>query len=333
MKKTFIYYLWLVCLIFIYLFFSYRNDCLVKDIDRRVDKFDQMKLLDNYGKVTLIQLEERKDRLEREILLTFHENDIKDIAYEKYLNIDSNNGSIKELISKISDLELEKDNKITEHTILNLSYQHMVNNKTSTIGQNIKNSYYIENFPLIYQYPNYPTGCEAVALTMLLRYHGINVSPDDVIKLLKQGDLPHEEDGVIYGGNPELEFIGSPYSYDSYGVYNTPIGNVAAQLSSSVVVQSDFPFSEVQALIREGKPVVVWTSMNLALPYLSSRWIYKPTGEVIWWKAQEHAVVAIGYNEDSIIIADPLRGEIRYQDRNTFESRYNYYGKRAVYLW
>lgn len=329
MRRTYIYYLWLACLILIYLFLNFRNNYLVKDIDKRVNEFNEINLLDNYGKVTLRPLEEKKDVLEREILLTFHENKIEDVQYDKYLNMDLNDENTKKLVSKIGDLELEKDNRITEYTILNLSYQHLVNN----IADRGKSSYFIEGIPLINQYPKYPTGCESVALTMLLRYHGINVSPDDVIKLLKQGDLPHEENGVIYGGNPELEFIGSPYSYDSYGVYSTPIGNVAAQLSPNVVVQSDFPFSEVLALIREGKPVVVWTSMNLALPYLSSRWIYKPTGEVVWWKAQEHAVLVVGYNEDNIIIADPLRGAIRYQDRNTFESRYNYYGKRAVYLW
>ena len=46
-----------------------------------------------------------------------------------------------------------------------------------------------------------------------------------------------------------------------------------------------------------GKPVIVWTSMYLAVPYISSSWVYEATGEKIEWKANEHAVVIIGYTK------------------------------------
>ena len=90
-------------------------------------------------------------------------------------------------------------------------------------------------------------------------------------------------------------------------------------------------FEEVLDLVKNNRPVLVWTSMNLALPYLSKSWIYKPTGETITWKAQEHAVVVAGYNDEFVVISDPLTGTLRYQSRSTFESRYNYYGGMAVY--
>lgn len=34
-------------------------------------------------------------------------------------------------------------------------------------------SYEIENFPILYQMPELPTGCEITALTMLLNYYGL----------------------------------------------------------------------------------------------------------------------------------------------------------------
>lgn len=46
--------------------------------------------------------------------------------------------------------------------------------------------------------------------------------------------------------------------------------------------------------------------MSLAVPYISRSWIYEPTGETIYWKANEHAVVIIGYTEDKVIISDPI---------------------------
>ena len=96
-------------------------------------------------------------------------------------------------------------------------------------------------------------------------------------------------------------------------------------------VKNGLPFSEVLSIVKSGKPVMVWTSMYLAPPYISKTWIYKPTGETISWKAHEHAVVVVGYNRDSVIISDPLGGQIKYQSKNTFESRYDYYGRRALY--
>ena len=71
--------------------------------------------------------------------------------------------------------------------------------------------------------------------------------------------------------------------------------------------------------------------MNLSVPYISKSWIYEPTGETIYWKANEHAVVIIGYTEDKVIISDPINGKVKYQSKTIFNERYNYYGKKALY--
>lgn len=71
--------------------------------------------------------------------------------------------------------------------------------------------------------------------------------------------------------------------------------------------------------------------MYLAAPYISTSWIYEPTGEKIYWKANEHAVVLIGYTSDKVIISDPIGGQMKYQSLAIFRERYNYYGKKALY--
>lgn len=71
--------------------------------------------------------------------------------------------------------------------------------------------------------------------------------------------------------------------------------------------------------------------MYLAAPYISTSWIYEPTGETIYWKANEHAVVVIGYTPDKVIISDPIGGQVKYQSLSIFRERYNYYGKKALY--
>ena len=189
----------------------------------------------------------------------------------------------------------------------------------------------ISNFPSFNQYPNYPTGCESVALTLLLNYYGVSVSVSDVIANLSKEDLPFSENGILYGGNPEKGFVGDPYSSNGYGVYESPIGNVSNMYKGGVISRSGVPFSEVLNFVSQNKPVVVWTSMGLSVPYISSSWIYKPTGEKISWKANEHAVVLIGYNDNYVIISDPMGGQIKYQSRSVFEQRYNYFGRKVVY--
>ena len=308
---------------------KYRTSVIAK-------KLDQDKLYDTNGKINLTQYKEKKNTLENELKELINNNsNIKD--YQDYIdtmkkdNLSYNN-QIEKLNVSLNELETKKGNLSLEYNTLNKKYQQILNERRAKEEEERrKNIVLIKNVPTISQYPNYPTGCESVALTLLLRYYGVSVSPDNVISNLRKGDLPYNENGVLYGGNPELEFIGNPYWANSYGVYNNPIANVANIYKSGAIVKTNFPFSEVLNLINQNKPVVVWTSMHLAVPYISRSWIYKPTGEKISWKSNEHAVLVVGYNSYYVVISDPLTGTIRYQDRSTFESRYNYYGKRAVY--
>ncbi len=53
----------------------------------------------------------------------------------------------------------------------------------------------INNVPLINQFPELPTGCEATALTMLLRYHGVNVSKKDIADTIPREPLPYYKNG------------------------------------------------------------------------------------------------------------------------------------------
>lgn len=193
------------------------------------------------------------------------------------------------------------------------------------------NKYQIANVPTFNQYPKYPTGCESVALYILLKYHQVATSVDDIINKLPKGSVPYIENNIKYGGNPELEFIGSPYTSHSYGVYEKPILNIASQYKAGIKNGTGKSLNEVLEIVKTGRPVLAWTSINLALPYISNQWTYKPTNELIKWKAQEHAVVIIGFSNTTVIISDPIGGTIKSQNRQTFENRYNYYGRKNIY--
>ena len=48
-------------------------------------------------------------------------------------------------------------------------------NSTATVSRASRDSCVIQNFDIIYQEPELPTGCEVTALTMAMNYSGCNV--------------------------------------------------------------------------------------------------------------------------------------------------------------
>ena len=239
-------------------------------------------------------------------------------------NIENNNSKIEE---EITNLLNTKEELINKKNTLNRQYE-VLYEKYKLEQETV----IIDNVPTILQYPKYPTGCESVALTILLNYHGYDVSVDDVISKLRLGDKPYLEENIWYGGNPELEFIGSPYDHQSYGVYEKPIYDAAVTYNNKFVIGTGKTLSSLLEVVKNGNPVMVWTSYNLTIPYISDSWIYKPTMEKIEWKSGEHVVVIIGYNSKQVIVSDPYTGTIKYFNRSTFENRYNYFGKKNIYL-
>ena len=318
----------IIVLILLSIYFYYEQKDLNKKIMNLHKNFEEDNLIDTRGAINLSSTISKLDEITNSLKEELNTNDLEDIKKEFNKTKNSNDEKQKEIIKlkeELTNINNKVENLQTQYNNISNTYNRLLAIKEAGT------TYKIENIPLINQYPNYPTGCESVALTILLNYYGINVSPDDVINNLSKGDLPYSEDGILYGGNPELHFIGNPYWDNSYGVYNNPIAEVANIYKSGVISRTNMPFSEVLNLVKENRPVLVWTSMYLAIPFIGNSWIYKPTGEKINWKSNEHAVVLIGYNNSNVIISDPIGGIIRYQSRSTFEDRYNYYGKRAVY--
>lgn len=245
--------------------------------------------------------------------------------------IEANKQANNALTQTIANNDIEITNLENKKKELENQYNVLKKKRDEEIAIAQANKYQIPNVPTFNQYPKYPTGCESVALYILLRYYQVSVNVDDIINKLPKDSVPYIENNIKYGGNPELEFIGSPYTSHSYGVYEKPILNIASQYKSNIKNGTGKSLNEVLEIVKTGKPVLAWTSINLALPYISNQWTYKPTNELIKWKAHEHAVVIIGFTNNTIIISDPISGTIKSQNRQTFENRYNYYGRKNIY--
>lgn len=192
----------------------------------------------------------------------------------------------------------------------------------------------------IMQYPELPTGCESVALTILLNHMGYDANKMTIVrKYLPKLDF-YWQNGMLYGANFRYTFAGNPESYYAYGCYapcivTTANRYLADQNSGDTAV--DLTGTEFDDLLKEhivnDEPVLIWiTSSDLHEPFYTDVW-NTPEGDVVQWLAYEHCVVLTGYDltNKKIYVADPLVGNTSY-DYNRIKQRYNDMGKQAVYI-
>lgn len=278
---------------------------------------------------------EIKDNNQEEYLLLYNDlkKEIFDTESETQLLTSEN------ILDKIGLLnrtkrENEEALALSEQDLENIKSQNNTLEKAIMQKENAKKEEELKNklsiYPTYHQFPNYPTGCESVSLYLLLRYYGVNVTIEDIVNNLKKGSLPYKNNNRLIGGDPEYEFIGNPKTSYSYGVYNKPIAEIGAKYKKGIVSKVNFNFEEVLKLVDANHPVLVWTTINLSKPFISSTW-YTNSGKKINWISGEHAMVIFKTENNKIIASDPYTGTIRYFDKDLFKTRYDYLGKRAIY--
>ena len=165
------------------------------------------------------------------------------------------------------------------------------------------------NVPQTYQNPELPNGCEVTSLTMAVDYKGYNFD-----KITLANTLPHSS-------NPNLGFIGSPFSRSGFYCFNKPI---CAVCDTNGINYEDITGCDVNRLNLElikGNPVVVWGTLRWTQPTYCRNGLY----------SNLHCVCLKGYNGDCYIIADPLYGE-RYIPKSQFVNIWTIMGKRAVVI-
>lgn len=192
----------------------------------------------------------------------------------------------------------------------------------------------------ILQNPELPTGCETVALTILLNHLGCPVN-----KLTLARDyLPKMEfywrNGILYGADFRTTFAGNPENSYSYGCYAPCITTTANEYFRDNAINGqafDITGTDFDTLLKEyiaqDIPVLIWiTSQNLHETKLTSIWT-TPEGNQVQWVAYEHCVVLTGYDHDQqlIYVSDPLTGNVAY-DEGKLRQRYIDLGQQAVYI-
>lgn len=182
--------------------------------------------------------------------------------------------------------------------------------------------------PFISQLGKYPTGCESVTTVMALNHIGIDVSVDKFI------DSYLTKTGVPF--DPSISFGGNPRSTSGYGCYAPVIKkaldkalsgkNYEAKVLNNVSLKT-----LCSQYIDKGIPVILWATMYMNTPCISSTWTYN--GKTINWIAPEHCLLLVGYDSSHYIFNDPLTYQPQtYYSKSSVEVAYKGLNYQAIVL-
>ncbi|MCI1858281.1 MAG: C39 family peptidase [Sporolactobacillus sp.] len=188
--------------------------------------------------------------------------------------------------------------------------------------------------PLIRQRPELPTGCEAVALTMALRYYGIDVDKQAVVRQMPRSTAPliRNTDGSIRtAGDPENGFVGDPMG-DGITINPNPLKRVLDCYRDGGIALYAQPFAVIARYVAAGSPTLVWFTITHELP--EPRSYRTPDGRRIRSPRPLHCIVVTGSDDHAVWFNDcestPLSGKNVAVAKNKFIRIYDAMGRRAL---
>lgn len=151
-----------------------------------------------------------------------------------------------------------------------------INQKTiGYVNKNaMKSNFKLLNVKSIPQRPELPTGCEIVAVTMMLDYAGAK----NINKFKLANEMPRSYDG-------DKGFIGSPYSKSGWWIYPKALTKLVKRHVGSAKNLTGAPVSKLKREVNNNHPVVVWVAFV--------------DGFV------NHAVTMTGYDSNYVYFNDP----------------------------
>lgn len=204
-------------------------------------------------------------------------------------------------VKQVDDLILVVTNRIKEESKRVASVNNppkIVYKKPVIINNTLAASAQL-NVGVINQRPELPSGCEATSFAMLLNYIGVPITKIQIVE-----EMPY------HSSNPDLGFVGSPYSSSGYTIYPPALMSMMGKYAGSAVNLTGKGTDSIKNSIDSGKPVIVWG---------------KFTGFYL------HCVLVTGYSKDGFYYNDPWTGvKNKYISNSSFEIAWKAIGYRAM---
>ena len=181
----------------------------------------------------------------------------------------------------------------------------------------------------------HPVTCEVASLLMALDARGIRADELALLRLTGVDSQPVEENAagdIQRWGDPNQAFVGNPEGHISlhtgYGVYSGPIATAAERSGVTVLTAgTGVKPSAVYAAVLAGHPAITWVSNDYRTT--TTRTWEAWDGATIPYTLNEHAVLVVGVTPASVLINDPLKGQI-WRSRSDFEAGYATFSNMAV---
>ncbi len=179
------------------------------------------------------------------------------------------------------------------------------------------------------QYPELPTGCESVSLTMLLNYLGCGLGLTDIA-----------DDYLVYGDSYVYSYLGDPREDDGAGIFPPGIVSTVENYANAknkkleAVDLTGRTTEELYRLIEYGCPIMIWGTIYLEEPRFDPDLgeIYEEYNGIEYpFFINEHCFLLTGYDKTNgtITLTDPIFGIIDF-DMDQFEYIYNETGKFSL---
>nr|WP_279326057.1 C39 family peptidase [Bacillus sp. FJAT-47783] len=184
--------------------------------------------------------------------------------------------------------------------------------------------------PLINQMaaPRLYNGCEVTSLAMILQYHGIVVSKNELAENVPTVPLTYKN-GLK--GNPNEGFVGDMENGPGLSVYHKPIFQLAKQYVGKRV--QDLTGSEPEVIYEQiRKDLPVWVIVtNTFQPVHNFQTWETPQGKIdITFSV--HSVVVTGYDDNSVYVNNPYGVKNQKVSKASFEEAWIQIGRQAVVI-
>jgi uncharacterized protein YvpB len=175
--------------------------------------------------------------------------------------------------------------------------------------------------PIISQLPEFINGCEVTSLAMLTAFVGLPYSKEDLEELLPNDvtkPLFGERKNIISWGDPQTGFVGDIRGKQiGYSIYNKPLEKLLNEVHQPGGLNlSESDFQEIEKVITQGKPIIVWTTDDFQP---TEQWVSwkTPSGDTFKGTFNVHTVLLTGFDEQYVYVNNPLTGEKDQQVEKT----------------
>ncbi|MEH7352071.1 C39 family peptidase [Neobacillus drentensis] len=176
--------------------------------------------------------------------------------------------------------------------------------------------------------PKLYNGCEVTSLAMVLNYHGIKVTKNELAKNIKTVPLTYQNGKK---GNPNVGFVGDMENGPGLAVYNKPVFELAQKYTGDRAVNlTNSSFNDLLKKVGQGLPVWIITTNNFS-PVSNFQTWDTPQGKIDI-TFSEHSVVITGYDENYIYVNDPYGEKNKKLNRENFIKAWDQMGKQAIVI-